>query len=79
MSKNKKWIITLSGEQPLAKVRKQLVEAGFEIEEVFDEIGSITGNAEENVAGKLPEIAGVSDVSPEQPIDIGPPDSSTTW
>jgi len=42
-------------------------------------VGSITGAAREDVIGKVRAIAGVVDVSPDAPIDIGPPDSPVTW
>jgi hypothetical protein len=42
-------------------------------------VGSITGAAGEETVKKVRSIAGVVDVSPDHPIDIGPPDSPHTW
>lgn len=79
MSKGKRWNITTSGHRSLAEVRKDVKEAGFDVDQVHEEIGIITGAASEAVAKKLRAIPGIADVSPEESIDIGPPDSPDTW
>ena len=79
MAKGKTWIITTSGERPAKDVAKDLKAKGFTVDQVMDEIGTITGAADDAVAAKLRGIDGVTDVSPDSPIDIGPPDSPTTW
>ena len=79
MAEEKKWVVTTSGEKPLSDVTEKLTEAGFAVDQVLDAIGSITGSAGEDVAERLRSIPGVSDVSPESPIDIGPPDAPVTW
>ena len=73
------WIVTTSADRSLADVRRDLEEAGFSVHQVNDEIGSISGAASDDTAHKLRSIAGVVDVSPDAPIDIGPPDSHNTW
>ncbi|MDX6289406.1 MAG: hypothetical protein QOH42_1205 [Blastocatellia bacterium] len=78
MAKNKKWIVTTSPEK-ISDVRKKLTEAGFSVDQVLDEIGSITGTASDDVVEKLRKVEGVADVSPDHPIDIGPPDAPVTW
>jgi len=79
MAKDKRWIVTASGDRPLKEVKKELADEGFSIEDVLDEIGCITGEASEAVAEKLRAVPGVADVSPEPPpINIGPPDSSVS-
>jgi hypothetical protein len=79
MPETQKWIVTTSGDQPLHDVARHLSEAGFAVDQVLDEIGCITGFARAAVAEKLRTIPGVVDVSPEQSIDIGPPDAPVTW
>jgi hypothetical protein len=79
MAETTKWIVTTSGDRPLQDVARQLSGAGFAIEQVLDEIGCITGFASADVAEQLRTIPGVGDVSPEQSIDIGPPDAPVTW
>jgi len=78
MAKQKRWVVTTSGNQPLSDVRKNLVESGFTVDQVLGEIGLITGAAEDDVAGRVRKIPGVVDVSPEASIDIGPPDTPIT-
>jgi hypothetical protein len=73
------WIVTTSADRSLADVRRDLEAAGFSVHQVNDEIGSISGAASDDTAHKLRSIAGVVDVSPDSPIDIGPPDSPNTW
>jgi len=78
MAKQKRWVVTTSGNQPLNDVRKNLVESGFTVDQVLGEIGLITGAAEDDVAERVRKIPGVVDVSPEASIDIGPPDAPIT-
>jgi hypothetical protein len=77
MAESKSWIITTTGDRPIKEVAKELTDSGFDVGQVLDEIGCITGAANEDVAAHLRNIRGVADVSPDQPIDIGPPDSPT--
>lgn len=79
MAENKKWVVTTSGDRPLSEVKEKLAEAGFSVDQVFDEIGSITGSGGDDVAERLRSVPGVTDVSPDSPIDIGPPDAPVTW
>jgi hypothetical protein len=79
MVEKKKWVVSTSGERPLSEVKKKLTEAGFAVEQVLDAIGSITGSAGDSVVKSVRSIPGVADVSPETPIDIGPPDAPVTW
>lgn len=75
----KRWVVTLSGRRTLAAVRKDIEAAGFTIEEELEAIGTIIGRCDSGMASKLRQIDGVEDVSPDEPIDIGPPDSPETW
>jgi hypothetical protein len=79
MSKSKRWNITKSGDRSLSDIKKDLKKAGFSVDQVHDEIGVITGAASDTIAEKLRAIPGVADVSPEEGINIGPPDSTETW
>jgi hypothetical protein len=79
MTKHKGWIVTTSGERPAKDVAKELTAKGFAVDQVLDEIGAITGAADDAVAAKVRAIKGVADVSPDDAIDIGPPDAPTTW
>ncbi|HET9765350.1 MAG TPA: hypothetical protein VFS60_00805 [Thermoanaerobaculia bacterium] len=75
MAEKKGWVVTTSQDRTIGDVAKDLKKAGFTVEQVLEEIGSITGGAGEDVAQKVRSIPGVLDVSPDTPVDIGPPDS----
>ncbi|MES1167359.1 MAG: hypothetical protein ABUL68_05090, partial [Pseudomonadota bacterium] len=79
MADSKGWIVTTSSDRPIAEITKDLKAAGFSVGHVLEEIGSITGQAADDTATKLRSIAGVVDVSPDAPVDIGPPGSPETW
>ena len=79
MTKGKQWIVTTSGDKPLKDLRKALTKQGFAVSQVLDEIGCIVGTATEDVAAKVRKVPGVTDVSPDTPVDIGPPGSDLTW
>jgi hypothetical protein len=79
MPATKKWIITTSPDHSIEKIKKELVKAGFSVENVFDQIGSLSGTASDEVIEKLKSVDGVADVSPDHPINIGPPDAPVTW
>jgi hypothetical protein len=76
---NTTWIVTTSSERPIKDIAKDLTEAGFTVANVNDEIQSITGAARGASVEKLRKVSGVVDVSPDEPIDIGPPGSPDTW
>jgi hypothetical protein len=79
MRESKKWIVTTSGDRPLSDVMKDLEEIGFASDQVLDEIGCITGTASDDIAKRARAISGVADVSSDEPVDIGPPDTPVTW
>jgi len=79
MPQSKTWIVTTSADRPIKDVARDLAAAGFSVGQVLEDIGSITGDAAEDSVRKLRAIPGVVDVSPDMPIDIGPPGSPDTW
>jgi hypothetical protein len=79
MPERKGWIVTTSGDRPLGDVAKDLTRTGFAVGQMLDEIGAITGSASADVVERLRSIPGVADVSPDETIDIGPPDAPVTW
>lgn len=68
------WIITASGERPVADVVADLRKAGLVVGSLLAEIGVITGQCSPAQADALRKVAGVADVTPDAPVDIGPPD-----
>ncbi len=79
MPDHQTWIVTCTGQRPVADVATDLSEAGFTIGSVLDAIGVITGTAPESRLAAVRAVPGVADVAADQPVDIGPPDASTTW
>ena len=79
MAQQKGWIVTTSSDRPIKDIESDLKKAGFSVGHVLAEVGSITGAAADDTVTKLRSIPGVVDVSPDAPIDIGPPDSDKTW
>lgn len=79
MTKPKGWIVTTSSDRPIRDVARDLRNAGFEVGHVLEEVGSITGAGTDDAVKKVRTVKGVVDVSPDAPIDIGPPDSTDTW
>jgi hypothetical protein len=75
MATGKKWIVTTSGKHSLSDVKKKLTESGFAVDQVLDEIGVITGSSSDDDVERLRKVAGVADVSPDEQVDIGPPDA----
>ena len=79
MPAHKTWIVTASGDRPLPTVVEDLTRAGLTVDQVLDAIGVVTGSADEAAAAAMRAVPGVADVSPDQPVDVGPPDAPTTW
>jgi hypothetical protein len=71
--KNQRLVITISGERPIHEVAHDLKKAGLQVDQVLENIGSVTGSAETGTAERLRSIRGVADVSPDHPVNIGPP------
>ena len=73
------WIVTASGERPLAQVAAALRKGGFAVDEVMDAIGVISGRCAEAKVAALRRVAGVADIAPSTSVDVGPPGSTRTW
>jgi hypothetical protein len=76
MAVTKNWVITTSGDRRIHDIAKDLADAGLKDGKVLEEIGSITGSAEERVVEKLRKVKGVTDVSPDIEFQLPPPDST---
>jgi hypothetical protein len=66
-------VITVSGDRPVHDVAGDLKASGLEAAQVLDAIGVVTGYAAPAHMAKLRKIRGVTDVSLDHPVDIGPP------
>ena len=79
MPERRTWIVTTDGERPLDDVVRELASAGLAVEQVLDAIGLITGTADGSALAALRAVRGVADVSPDEAIDVGPPDAPHVW
>ena len=73
------WVVTASADRPMAEIAKELVAAGFAIEQSLGQIGVFTGRSDASAAEKARAIRGVTKVSPIPSADVGPPDSDDAW
>lgn len=73
------WIITISNDQSINDIATRLSEEGLTVKEILEEIGCITGSADEVTAERLKRVKGVVDVAPDMQIDVGPPGAEETW
>ena len=73
------WIITISNDQSINDIATRLSEEGLTVKEILEEIGCITGSADEVTAERLKRVKGVVDIAPDMQIDVGPPGSEETW
>jgi len=69
-------VITLTGDRPIHEVAGKLKAAGLTVDQVLTSTGIVTGSAHPDAAGRLRKVQGVADVSPDHPVDIGPPGAS---
>jgi hypothetical protein len=68
-------VITLTGDRPIHEVTGDLKAAGLAVDQVLTSTGIVTGSAHPDAATRLRNVRGVADVSPDHPVDIGPPGS----
>ena len=71
--KRKNLVVTVSGDHPIHEVTSKLKAAGFEVDQVLDAIGVVTGSAPAASVAKMRKVSGVTDVSADHPVSIGPP------
>ncbi|WP_018915924.1 hypothetical protein [Vreelandella zhanjiangensis] len=73
------WIITISEDQSINEIASRLSDEGLTIRDVLEEIGCITGSADDVTAERLKKVKGVVDIAPDMQLDIGPPGADRTW
>jgi len=79
MGEQQRWVVTLSSDRPLADLRQELADAGLAVDEELEEIGVVIGRGDEAAVGRVRALRGVAGVARDTPIDIGGPDSPSTW
>ncbi|CAN0572017.1 unnamed protein product [Ectocarpus sp. 12 AP-2014] len=73
------WIVTISSDQSISEIATRLSAEGLTIRDILEEIGCITGSADNVTVERLKKIQGVVDIAPDIQIDTGPPGSDSTW
>jgi hypothetical protein len=68
-------VVTLTGDRPIHEVAGKLRAAGLTVDQVMESVGIVTGSAPPDATIRLRRVRGVADVSPDHPVDIGPPDA----
>lgn len=80
MSDKKTYIIITSEDEPIQNISRELKKKGFSIESTLDAIGQIIGKGDAEMKKEALKIKGVKDIiQSHDDINIGQPDSDTTW
>jgi hypothetical protein len=74
VAQQKRWWVTAAPDAPLDEIAREVADAGFEVDDVLSAIACITGSAEPAVAERVRSIPGVTDVSEEPVVSVGPPE-----
>jgi len=64
-------VITVSADHRIHEVAGELRVAGLDIDQVLEAIHVVTGSAHPRSVEQLRGVGGVTDVSPDHPVDIG--------
>ena len=75
--KKKVWIVTIDPDRspPGEAMIADLERVGFHVDQVLAGIGAVVGKGTDAVAEKIRGVPGVTDVSIDLPVDVGPPGS----
>jgi hypothetical protein len=78
MAKKRKqaMVITMSGERPIHEVAHDLKTAGFDVSQVLEMVGSVTGTADPKIKKQLEGIRGVAHVGDDHPVSTASTDAS---
>jgi len=73
-SPNEPMVVIAKGDRAMHEITRDLHAAGFQVGDVLEAIGQVTGHAPANLKARLKKIRGVKDVTgTHQDFDIGPP------
>ena len=67
------FVITVSEGRAIQDIANDLQAAGFDVDQVLEHTRTVTGSASPQNTDRFRSIRGVEDVSPDHPVDIGPP------
>jgi hypothetical protein len=66
-------VITVKPGHDIHAVAAQLAQAGLQVQDKLEAIGSITGSAQDKDVPQLKGVPGVADISESVPIQLNPP------
>lgn len=72
------WVITISSDQSINEMATRLSAEGLTIKDILEEIGCITGSADDATVERLKHMQGVVGIAPDIQIDLGPPGADET-
>jgi hypothetical protein len=78
MAKTRLWSVATTGTRPLADIARDLKQRGFDSVRVLEDLGLLTGHADEDQIEACRAVAGVASIEPEPTFDVGPPGSRMT-
>ena len=67
------WVITTSGQPPLAEVRRTVLQVGGALQSSLDELGVLLVQGSATQAAAWRKLVGVVAVEADHAVDIGPP------
>ena len=73
MGKTSTWVITTSGQPPLAEVCRTVLQVGGALQSSLDELGLLLVHGSSTQAAAWRKLAGVVAVEADQAVDVGPP------
>lgn len=72
------WVVMVSPKTPLGPVKAALENAGLTVDRVLEAIEMVIAHGGEAQAEQARRITGVTSVTKEVPVDIGPPDAEVS-
>ncbi len=69
------WVVTVAPGTPLEPVKVALKKTGLTVDRVLEAIEMVIAHGGEAQAEQARRITGVTSVTKEVPVDIGPPDA----
>jgi len=73
-SPNEAMVVIAKGDRAMHEIARDLRAAGFQVGDVLEALGQVTGHAPANLKSRLKKIRGVEDVTGSHPdFDIGAP------
>jgi hypothetical protein len=72
------WIVTVDAQRSLDTLVSELGQLGLLVSQILADAGVIVVHGTSQQANLAKRVTGVTDVSKDEPIDIGPPDAKVS-